>query len=226
MINTSFLLPSDYDPQVRKDILKIITDDTDGLRSQAEKAAIAQVKTILAYRHNVDCIFPVILPYHEGFPYSEADNVVYMDYLYVALKEGVSSKPPECYDETKDYLENDLIIFYQTTYKAKQDAPAGSLPTDTSFYEVVPDPDWGLSTSRNPYLIMILVDIVLYHLHSRISPNNIPKIRMDRYDEAMSWLKQVSKGEASLSECLKTDEEGEEIKSIPWGSKSRNDNCW
>ena len=42
---------------------------------------------------------------------------------------------------------------------------------------------------------MFMVDIVLYHINSRVSPRNIPQIRMDRYDAAISWLKNVAKGD-------------------------------
>lgn len=49
---------------------------------------------------------------------------------------------------------------------------------------------------------MRLIDITLYHLHSRINPRNIPDLRKDRYDGnrdaqtlgAIGWLKQVAAG--------------------------------
>lgn len=226
MINTTFLLTEDYDPQIRKDILCIITDDTDGLRTQSERAAIAQVKTILAYRHDIECIFPTILPHYSSVQYSAGDNVLFEGVLYVALNDTIGVEPPTCWLDSDSYDTGEFVILNQTTYQVIQDSPAGTHPSDPVYFSVVSDPDWALSTSRNPYLIMILVDIVLYHLHARISPNNIPKIRLDRYDEAMTWLKQVSKGEASLSECLIKDEEGEEVGNITWGSKSRNENCY
>ncbi|MCS6821697.1 MAG: DUF1320 domain-containing protein [Microscillaceae bacterium] len=53
---------------------------------------------------------------------------------------------------------------------------------------------------RNGLLVMYAVDILLYHLHSRINPNQIPEIRVKRYDDALEWLKAVSK--ATLSPAL------------------------
>src|SRR5690242_9766040 len=38
---------------------------------------------------------------------------------------------------------------------------------------------------RNPLIIMYCIDILLYHLHTNITPNDIPQIRMDRYDRAI-----------------------------------------
>jgi len=47
---------------------------------------------------------------------------------------------------------------------------------------------------RNMFLINLVVDIMLYHLHSRLTPNFIPEIRVTRYDKAISYLYEVSKG--------------------------------
>jgi hypothetical protein len=35
----------------------------------------------------------------------------------------------------------------------------------------------------------------LYHLHSRVNPKSVPELRAQRYDDALSWLKRVSRGE-------------------------------
>lgn len=48
---------------------------------------------------------------------------------------------------------------------------------------------WILSDNRDQQMVMYLVDICLYHIHSRISPKNIPDLRVKRYDDAISWLK-------------------------------------
>ena len=48
--------------------------------------------------------------------------------------------------------------------------------------------------ARNPQIVMYLVDMALYHLHSRQNPRNVPQIRQDRYDHAIAWLTMVRKG--------------------------------
>lgn len=60
------------------------------------------------------------------------------------------------------------------------------LPTDT-IYEA--------GDNRNQQIVGALIDIVLYHLHSRISPHNIPALRFDRYKDIMAWLKNCAKGD-------------------------------
>ncbi|MDO7877367.1 DUF1320 family protein [Hymenobacter sp. ASUV-10] len=50
---------------------------------------------------------------------------------------------------------------------------------------------------RSPVVVMYLVDMALYHLHSRQNPRNVPQIRQDRYDNALNWLKMARKGTIS-----------------------------
>src|SRR5690606_33860118 len=52
-------------------------------------------------------------------------------------------------------------------------------------------------TARNALIVMYMVDITLYHLHSNISPENVPELRGIRYEAAINWLKAVAKGSIS-----------------------------
>lgn len=63
---------------------------------------------------------------------------------------------------------------------------AGTLPTD--------DTKWVAGDSRNPDLLNTVIDIALYTVHSRISPRNIPDLRVKRYDDAVKWLKEAAQG--------------------------------
>ena len=56
--------------------------------------------------------------------------------------------------------------------------------------------------NRNPKIVDVTIDVLLYHMHARISPRNIPDLRRLRYDGddpsqrggAVGYLKQVQKG--------------------------------
>jgi phage gp36-like protein len=50
---------------------------------------------------------------------------------------------------------------------------------------------------RNRLIVLYLVDITLYHLHSNISPDTIPELRESRYKAAITWCKDVAKGTIS-----------------------------
>ena len=66
------------------------------------------------------------------------------------------------------------------------------------------------ATARNAQLVMYLVDMALYHLHSRQNPRNVPQIRQDRYEQVIGWLKMARRGELSvgLPDLPATNEDG------------------
>jgi len=77
--------------------------------------------------------------------------------------------------------------------------------------------------SRNAEVVMYMVDIVLYHLHSRINPGQVPQLRMDRYEDALTWLKSVASGklEPSLPKPSGADE-GSKF-DVQYGSRKARD---
>ena len=122
---------------------------------------------------------------------------------------------------------NDRI--YQSTtkifYICKADATSESL-TDTNFFIVQDD--------RNQKLVQVVIDVFLYHLHTRLNPRNIPAHRKIRYDgdgdidKAMSatkWCLMVQKGTITpaLTPVLDADGEPEQDgQSIIWGTSPQD----
>jgi hypothetical protein len=47
---------------------------------------------------------------------------------------------------------------------------------------------WKNSDNRSIQLVAFLIDIVLFKIHMRIAPNNIPQLRKDNYTYAKEWL--------------------------------------
>jgi hypothetical protein len=78
-----------------------------------------------------------------------------------------------------------------------------------SFSNKLPDNTlyWTPGDNRNPLVKMYMIDILLYHVHSRINPRNIPELRAIRYDGnnsfqtggAIGWLKNIEKGKVNLN---------------------------
>lgn len=60
---------------------------------------------------------------------------------------------------------------------------AGTLPTVTA--------KWTAGDPRSSLIKRYMVDITLYELHSRVNPRNIPKFRIQRRDDAVSYLKMI-----------------------------------
>lgn len=47
---------------------------------------------------------------------------------------------------------------------------------------------------RNQLVLMMLLDITVYHIFCIHNPRNISQIRKDRYDRAVEWMQAVKKG--------------------------------
>lgn len=45
---------------------------------------------------------------------------------------------------------------------------------------------------RNQLVLMMTIDIAVYHLYSIHNPQKMSQIRKDRYERAVEWLKQVA----------------------------------
>ena len=78
------------------------------------------------------------------------------------------------------------------------DAENKSLAQAKSRLRVRFDVDTIFSTtgdSRHAELVMYIVDMTLYHLHSRINPGQVPELRKERYQDALDWLKGVAAGD-------------------------------
>jgi len=67
--------------------------------------------------------------------------------------------------------------------------------------------------TRDQYIVMLVIDLSLYHLWSKEAANNIPKHRELRYNDALEWLKDVQNGkDADLP--ANTDSAGNEVSDI------------
>lgn len=80
---------------------------------------------------------------------------------------------------------------------------------------------WTLGDNRDPIMVQAVIDIALWMLHRRISPNNIPKMRVDAFDKTYEWLKAVQKGEQSIS-CPAI--QPRQVDDISWGSDIKKAN--
>jgi len=92
---------------------------------------------------------------------------------------------------------------------------AGTLPTNTTY--------WTAGDNRNQQLVNYLIDICLYHVHTRIAPRNIPELRVKRYDDAIKWLKMAGRGEITAALPLIQPKSGQRIR---WGGKVKNVNSY
>ncbi|MCH3995023.1 MAG: DUF1320 domain-containing protein [Prevotella sp.] len=52
--------------------------------------------------------------------------------------------------------------------------------------------------NRNQLVLMMLLDIAIYHIFSIHNPMKLSQLRKDRYDRAVEWMKAVSNEDISI----------------------------
>lgn len=143
--------------------------------------------------------------------------------------------PEAEYVNTIAYSVGDKVYYNNIEYTCLISV-IGILPTNSQFWSegaaytvtaIYPDDDtiWTAGDNRNQQIILYLLDITLYHLHSRINPRNIPDLRKERYDGnnatqnggAIAWMKRVASGDitADLPQILP-----QQGMSIRWGNSN------
>lgn len=115
------------------------------------------------------CLIPTVDIYHaEAIQYTYIENIPYVNVF------------PDDLNNGSKYWQEDSAYT----------VPAATLPTDTDY--------WAYGDNRNQQILGYTIDIVLYYLHARIAPQNIPQLRLDNYDVARLMLKDMAKGDVTL----------------------------
>jgi phage gp36-like protein len=135
-----FLIKDDYKLLIKQDLLEVVIQQDDTIRTQAELAAQAEIESYLRVRYDVAAIFSAV------------------------------------------------------------------------------------ATDRHPQILMYMIDVALFHMHSRINPRNIPELREVRYNQAIDWLKAVAKG--SIAPNLPALASDQPSNRTVWGSQPKANNFY
>lgn len=68
---------------------------------------------------------------------------------------------------------------------------------------------------RHALILMFAIDITVYHIFCQHNPYKIAKIRQDRYDRAVKWLKGVMEGDITIDGAPLLPD-GEMSDNSPW----------
>ena len=55
-----------------------------------------------------------------------------------------------------------------------------------------------IGTNRNQLVLMMVIDIAVYHIFCIHNPQKLSQIRKDRYERAVEWMKAVAAEEISI----------------------------
>lgn len=68
--------------------------------------------------------------------------------------------------------------------------------------------------ARNQLVLMMAIDIAVYHIFSIHNPQKMSQIRKDRYERAVEWLKQVAAFKITIDGAPKLPEEEQKQNSL------------
>ncbi len=68
---------------------------------------------------------------------------------------------------------------------------------------------------RNQLILMMAIDIAVYHIYCQHNPYKMSEIRKVRYDRAIEWLKGVMKGDITIADAPRLPIE-EASNNSPW----------
>ena len=191
-----FITDTDWGMQIRAAVLTTVKN-TDAALSDAIDAAISEASSYLAGKYDVAKIFAPVYLWDAALTYP--------------LNTRLQLTAP-AFAITTNYLADELVLYAGNIYTAKDDTPAAAwninnwdfLVKDMSYFYVIVELstagyipgtsiEFAAGDTRHPSMVMYIKDIALYHIHSNISPQNIPALRKERYDAAIKWLGMVAK---------------------------------
>lgn len=211
-----YILDTDYDRLIRDAVLdQILEDNRDLLRDQ-EQVALTEMASLLAIRYDVSQLFPAWQPWRATVEYKAGMYVRDEGRYYRALPQEVDADPntgqkpststtywtANCFPNIDDWQASEdpvAVGEYRVRHAKIYRCAAAHTNQDPADEANAYDPDdasgyWVKEDPRDPKLVEIACELALYKVHCRISPDQIPELRVTHYELAMEWLKDVAAG--------------------------------
>ena len=74
---------------------------------------------------------------------------------------------------------------------------------------------------RNQLVLMMTLDIAIYHIYCQHNPYKMSEIRKERYNRAVEWLKAVAAGKITIADAPRLPEETQ-AENSPWQISSED----
>lgn len=154
--------------------------------------------------------------------YVVGDKVFYQNRVYTNL---IATQPmsQEAALQFRDYENLPFLNVYPDNVNNGAQYWGVGVPYSVPAGQLAVSQYWAAGDTRSQQLVTYMVDIALYHVHSRIAPRNIPELRVKRYDDAIDWLKKCAKGEVTPAVPTKQPRQGGRVR---WGGPIKNINSY
>lgn len=196
-----YLHPGDYTMQIRSEIKNFVGGVDEKKLMVAEQAAVTEMKAYLSKKYDPAKIFYAVTKWDAAIAYT------------IPVEEGATG----------------TLVYYKKAGEADESYIVYEVIINTALGE---SPEthpakWREFTGRNPFVIMRLVDMVLYHIHSKDASRAMPKVREDRYEDSIDWLKTVLKnGDIDAGLPIRAEDDAEAVPEIRYSSHDVENQRW
>lgn len=202
-----FLLKKDYYILIDEEDLDVVSYSSDNsvtaesVIEETEQNVIQEVGSYLNNRYDVSKIFTNVLEWLRGETYQlgqliylacdtlAVHNTAYPNKSLITRPNGevwlVIASDPVTYNENEGFNSDYYALVGQNNsyYTALVNTNVGDYPANPVKFST--------GDTRNALIKRHVINIVLYELHSRINPRNIPEFRIQRRDDSIKWLTAV-----------------------------------
>lgn len=222
-----FIKKSDFFRVYTEERFNKLINNNDNIWIEALGSTIEFVRGYLDTRYDTDYMFSPLLEFSESLIYKIDNRIIWSAPAYsntatYLINSYVSNNgyiykciTPVATPENFNILKWSLVSENNSLYVCIKETTAGIYPDNTTYFEK--------KDSRNPRIVEIVCDIVLYNIIPRLNNIDISPIIKERYDGndprqiagAVGWLKMVVKENLSINSPLRlsgqTDQTGNMI---------------
>ena len=193
----AFVIEHDFDPYISTDDLNTILDNDDHILQEAIEGVKDEISAYIRHRYDLALALPDCREWNATDQFNVAEVVL------LTAKKWVS----------QEYTVGAVVRYkpLNLVYRCILNTTSTQDPTDGTYWELLGEFDklytvevqhinqrpndtnyFTPRDKRNKLLVRLFIDLVLYDIHSRINPRNIPEFRVQRRDDAMKLLKDLS----------------------------------
>ena len=217
-----YLVKFDFETLIQETNLDELTNSNDRIISDSIDSGVEEVAGYIRHRYDFDQVFRAVIPFTATTAFVVDDRVFWSE---------------TAWDSATIYNDTDLVSFTDNIYQANDTTVAGESPSTTpakwdlraennTFYTCILASTGNLPSdatyftegdNRNQKIKEVTIDVVLYNIHSRIAPRDIPDVRRTRYDgfgnkkdsgNALDFLEKVQNGRITLDLPVIVEDDG------------------
>lgn len=110
---------------------------------------------------------------------TDYDASIHKEILDSLLRQGTADYDPQIVEICEDWAVSEMRSYLNKKYDCNKIFEARGV-------------------GRHALVLMFAVDIAIYHIFCQHNPYKMSKIRQDRYDRAIEWLKGVMRGDVTI----------------------------